>query len=62
MIFLKLILDRFGHYFYEYASNREMGNLALFLMNVGCYEPAFKRWAMANKFDPKSEYTWDYSK
>src|SRR5271155_654923 len=58
MIFLKIKLSNFG-YSYEYASNIEMSILCSFLSSdIGYDNSGFKRWAMANKFDSKSEFTW----
>ena len=58
MDFLKLRLDR-GSYYYKDASNVEMCYLSRFLASdVNCYNPIFKKWAMANKLDPNSEFWW----
>ena len=59
MDFLKLYLDRLGGYSYKDASNVEMCNLSLFLASdVNCYNSIFKKWAMADKLDPNSEFWW----
>jgi hypothetical protein len=47
MNFIRLILDRFNDYAYQYASNIEMNILGNFLSSdVGCYNKIYKEWVL----------------
>ena len=62
MNFVKLFLNvNHKNYSYDDASNIEMSNLGLFLSSdVRCYNSNYKEWALADKSDPKSGYTWSF--
>ena len=59
MEFVKLILSPYGSYSYRGASNAEMGILGCFLSTDAEYDwPLFKEWALADKKDPNSKFTY----
>ena len=63
--YVTLVFDEtFGNYSYKgapYSSSLEMEILGMFLaIDVGCYWPTFRAWALANKNDPESCFTYSF--
>jgi|SRR5579863_4106678 len=62
MEFVKLALrDSNNGYTYKGSSSIKMDIIGMFLAtDVGCYWPTYREWALANKNDPKSLFTYSF--
>jgi len=61
MFLVKLLLDKNKRYRFDSINSETMGILGLFLAHdVGYYDFIYKEWAIANKFNPKSKFEWEF--